>query len=177
MSMIWRSGARLSMTDLHTPTNSSEWPESDRNETKRRVRVTLSQSRLSGLRVPRLQIGVDVDVAHPERAPDANRRQVPRLDQAVDRHGGHPHQLGDFLHCQEARFGERLRHGPHPLAPARWDSERRWAVPLLSSVSRARRCPSLWTTGRPGTQRSGRPISSERRVAACTASRKAARTP
>jgi hypothetical protein len=65
--------------------------------------------------VPRRQIGVHVGVPDPERPADANRRQVARLDQAVDRHRRHPQQLRHFLNRQEACFRKGLRHATTPL--------------------------------------------------------------
>ena len=49
---------------------------------------------------------IDVDVAYAERAPHAYRGQLARLDDAIDRHGRHAHEIRDFLHCQESRRGE-----------------------------------------------------------------------
>ena len=60
----------------------------------------------AGLCVARTEVGVYVDVAHPERPPHAHRRQLARFDDAVDRHGRYPHQIRDFLNCQESRRGE-----------------------------------------------------------------------
>ena len=54
-------------------------------------------------------------------------RQVPRLDQAIDRHRRHSHQLGHFLNSQEARFGERLRHCHTSWLRPVW-TDRRWAA-------------------------------------------------
>ena len=60
----------------------------------------------AGLRVAGSQIRVDVDVAHAERASDADCGQFARFDDAIDRHGRHSHEIGDFLNCQESRRGE-----------------------------------------------------------------------
>ena len=38
--------------------------------------------------------------------PDPHCGQFARFDDAIDRHGRHSHEIGDFLNCQESRRGE-----------------------------------------------------------------------
>src|SRR5262249_1971069 len=111
-------GAIDAMTPLHTPTNSSAYPKSDRKATNRRVAASPIQVLLAGLGGTGGQVPVDVALAHPERAADAEGRQVSRLDQPVDGNGRDTHQVSNFLNSQETRLGERLDHGiPLPLPP------------------------------------------------------------
>ena len=91
---------------------------------------------LAGLGVPRLEIPVDVDVPHPERAPNPHRGKVAGPDEPVDRHRRNPHELRDFLNCQKARFLERLRHAFTPISTRH---SRGYA--LLGQLSRAGSAP------------------------------------
>ena len=69
---------------------------------------------LPGLGVPGGEIGVDVDVTDAKRPPHAHRWQVPRLDQPIHGHRRDTHEIGHFLHRQEAR---RLQTSPPPSSP------------------------------------------------------------
>ena len=101
-----------------------------------RARAPCARAVSAGLRVAGSQVRVDVDVAHPERPSDAHRGQFARFDDAIDRHGRDSHQIGDFLHCQEPRRGERLRHWLTPsVSPASPRGERRPLRPVLQKTS------------------------------------------
>src|SRR5690349_4694316 len=95
-------------------------------------------ARSTGLGVPGLEVGVDVDVADPERPAHAHGGELARLDQAVDRHRRDAHELGDLLHGQEAGLGERLRHRTTLL---------RTALMSLPALPRRGWHPTWW--GRP----------------------------
>ena len=64
--------------------------------------------RLLGVAVA--QVGVDVYIPDAKGPAYPDGRKIACLDESVDRHGRHPHQLCDFLHRQKARCRERLRH-------------------------------------------------------------------
>src|SRR5688572_30912178 len=60
-----------------------------------------------GLGIPGIQVSVDVLLADPVAAADAYGRQVPLVDESVDGHLGHTHQLGDLVHGHETSLTER----------------------------------------------------------------------
>ena len=49
---------------------------------------------------------VDSLLRYAERTSHAHCGQFARFDDAIDRHGRHAHEIGDFLNCQEPRRGE-----------------------------------------------------------------------
>ena len=98
--------------------------------------------------------------------PDPHRRQLTGLDQPVDGHRRHPHQIRDFLHREKARFAQSIAHAELPtpdrceLSVRRWDRSCRASTPVVCVRSHLRVGDARSVGQRPRDRPRGRAIRS-----------------